>query len=152
MSDEPVSAPWGSFQLEPEAWARWGVGPLALWVCRTASDWRIAMSRGDDPFDHDTAHEAASSEPAPDAELHQFVARSTSGRVHVAPALADRAVVVRPEQAPTPLPGDEATTYVVSPIRAPVRVEEPSRFPDGPPPVPLSATRFAAATPPGGAV
>lgn len=96
------------------------LGPFRLWATSEDGEHLLAWSRGDDPLQEGRA--ATLDDAAPDdADTARFVCDAGSLQLH--PALADRAVVVRPE-APLFLgPGGEVTFLVSTPVWVQARLE-----------------------------
>lgn len=128
---------WGSFSLAEEHAGRWRVGPGTVWIYRARHEWRIVHEQADDPLD-DAAEillpappEAAMpslQETPPAARVSRFSFRQTDEHLTLAPALADRAVVMRPER-PLYVPeGETVTLYVSTPLWMRVEVGQPARL------------------------
>jgi len=104
------------------------IGPLGLWIQRSRGEWRIAQSRLTDPL-HPTVEMARPSAPdrvPADARVDRFAVPGDSPRLRVAPRLADRSVVSRPDQ-PFHVPaGEEAVLFVGSPLWVALSTEEPA--------------------------
>jgi hypothetical protein len=116
---------WGHYQLDVGALGRWRIGPLDLWVRRTALDWRYGFERSDDvlesaldvqvPFDESELTEAHPEEAA------RFGCRRTEPGLELHPRLADRPVVARPA-VPFFIPaGQELELFVSTPVWACLR-------------------------------
>jgi len=116
---------WSPFQLETGQMGRWQIGPRTLWLYHTAHEWRILTRAGEDSL------QAASSSrrPLPKSErrrvldgttevddVHRFSFRTTTADGKLHPALADRPVVIRPEDPLSVPPGEEATLFVSTPL------------------------------------
>ena len=110
---------WGTYTVAPGEVRRWRVGPLTLWIQRLEGEWRVAYLSPDDP-------EASATEAAvvddrgldllDQEHVQRFAVAGARGEISLAPALADRPVVARPER-PFCLPaGAEAVVYVSSPL------------------------------------
>ncbi|MCA9693109.1 MAG: hypothetical protein R3A51_12855 [Nannocystaceae bacterium] len=141
------AAVWGQYSLEIGARSRWQIGPLSLWIRRAEAEWRVASLAGDDPLAMTVDYEAACSEPAPpQARRIRCAANSESRTVTLSPALADRPVVVRPEQPVTLQPGDEVVFYVGSQLWLRIDVGEPPRMLVELPTYRLSDTWFGPST------
>ncbi len=120
MVEQDSSAPgwWGSFSLETGRTAHWRIGPLDLWIQRHPGEWRVAYEAGDDALDASLAHGVLEADDDLNGYAHveRFALSRTGDRVLLGPALADRAVISRPEK-PFHLPaGEEATVFVSTPV------------------------------------
>lgn len=126
--------PWtAEHPLELERALRVRLGPLELRVSRGPRELRV--SGQSDPSQVARAPEvdqvSAEEEPgAPSAKRNTwrfgFTEEPTS--LHLAPALADRPVIIRPEEPLTLLPGEEVRAYVSSPVWLRLLVGESRRL------------------------
>lgn len=106
---------WQPYEVDVGMAVRWRVGPLDLVASRGERDWTLAYQRGLDAFDGaagvklpaDTAYLGE------DAVVQRFGFSRSEARIALVPMLADRSVVVKPEQ-PFSLPKKEETTLFVS--------------------------------------
>lgn len=121
------SSPWGHFELPPQGRARIECGPLTLWVERKPKEWHLAHARNRDAPGNQGGFELGV-EPAPgDAEQVRFAAGSTNASLCARPALADRPIVIRPEQPFALFAGDEAVFYFGSPLWLELTAGDPPR-------------------------
>jgi hypothetical protein len=129
MSATAAVSPWGDFVVEEGRTAHWRIGPLQLWVANLPLEWRVQSVQRDEPLSHDLAVENPSDAPPPeDAALLRFSFETPSARLTLTPALADRAMVVRPD-APLLVPSGETTTLFVStPVWVKVELERAGRL------------------------
>ena len=119
------TSPWGDFALAEGVTGYWRIGPLELWVSNLAHEWRVAYRQEDDPLES-TVTVAIPAETAPPEEVEhlRFGFGKTGTGLTLAPVLADRAVVVKPE-VPLYIPsGEEATLYVSTPVWVRVGLEK----------------------------
>jgi len=118
---------WGRFELERSGRGLWRIGPLTFWIERTDDEWRVATRSGDDPwvdaFSVECPIAGAAEGPPDDVAWHRFGFRNVPTAVVVAPRVADRAVVSRPEMPVTLPPGQSGRYYVGSPAWVDVRPE-----------------------------
>jgi hypothetical protein len=107
---------WGQWQLErPERWYVWQIGPLTLWIRRSAREWQIGSRSGSDPLADDRAF-GQEVDTAPDVELQRFATASERDTITFVPILPDRPVVTRPGQ-PFVVGGNERVTlFVTTPV------------------------------------
>lgn len=141
------SGVWGSFELAAGGRGRWEIGPLSLWVERTDTAWVLASEREHEPLDERASHEPAWSEPPPDkADRIRCAVGSAGSSLVLSPALADRPIVVKPEQPFMILAGDEAVFYVGSPLWLRIQAGAPLRTLLEGPSLRLSDTWFGSST------
>jgi hypothetical protein len=119
---------WGAFTIRENEGGRFRIGPATLWIHRWAFEWRVGYVAADDALrkDVEVCLPCPEPEPEPGAQIWRFGVKRTSGGIELAPALADRPVVSRPE---TPFylpPQEEATLYVSTPLWVTVRTLDPS--------------------------
>ncbi len=118
---------WGRFELEASERGHWRIGPLTLWIERTADEWRVATKPGDDPWDETFFVECplppSAESPPEDVTWHRFGFKATESAVVVTPRVSDRAVVSRPEMPVTLPPGQSGRYFVGSPAWIDVRPE-----------------------------
>jgi hypothetical protein len=94
----------------------WSLGPLEVLVARHRHEWAIAWWCPRDPLaDLAVKHQATWAPPAT-AQAVRFVGADTDEALRIMPMLADRDVVVRPEQAVQVPAGAEAELFVSTPV------------------------------------
>ncbi len=124
----PAATPWGDFAIAANAWRRWQVGPLTLWIQRLANEWRLAWQEETDET-HPGAlevDEAAPEGPPETAFLERIASHRLGERLIVAPRLADRSVVVRPETSFRLAPQGVVDLYVGTPLWVFLETSEPA--------------------------
>lgn len=111
----PAPRWWGDFTLAPETMGRWQIGPLQLWAQRLEGEWCVAWRTGPGPAEAAAEVSLGLPPAAPTAGMNvaRFGFQEGGQPLRVVPALADRSVVVRPEQ-PFFIPAGEAATLFVS--------------------------------------
>lgn len=111
---------WGRFELETGAAGRWLVGPLELWASCRPREWRIAHLHLPDPLveRREITVPLPAFEPPDAATVLRFTTDVEDRALQLAPRLADRPVVVRPDPPLHLLPGDEVELYVSTPLWA----------------------------------
>lgn len=114
---------WGEFEISRDAWRRWRIGPLSLWVRRLDDEWRLA-------HEEDAAEAAAeadrpSSEPPATATVERFAAARLGERLIVTPGLGDRSIVTRPETSFRLAAGGAVDLYVGTPVWLRLESAEP---------------------------
>jgi hypothetical protein len=116
---------WGSFELAPEEVGCWQVGPTTLWLYRALQEWRMVYTQTRDAMDSRSGVEMAATvqemqQRVEDATIKTTIDRfpfhQTAAKLQVYPALADRAMVIRPETPLHILPDEAARLYVSSPL------------------------------------
>lgn len=85
------------------------VGPLGLWLCRTAFEWQVGQDRAptSGPPEAD-----AQAEPPADMNWERWALDGDSRRVRLSPAMPDRPLVVRPEHDLLITPASTCVFYV----------------------------------------
>ena len=117
-----MRTPWhGSFEVPINTTAFWQAGPYQLWLRRSAHEWKVASVQGADSLGRSLHVEVPSdrTDPPEAATVRRFAYKRSPGEVKLTPALADRPVVVSPEE-PLHLPSKEQITVFIS---TPVWVE-----------------------------
>lgn len=132
VADQSVTEWWGSFELEEGRGGRWQIGPCTLWLYRTANEWRVLSQSENDPLASGSRVEVPASEAKTGEVIRdeggawtvsRYSFRQTAPRIALRPALADRPVIVRPEN-PLFIPsGEEVTLYVSTPLWVQVELE-----------------------------
>jgi len=112
-----VSVPqqwWGSFEVDLGQTRYWRIGPLSLWIKRQETEWRLSFESSRDPLDSSLEVKPPDADvPIPEsAEVRRVGMRQTDGTIVLRPALADRAVISRPEIPLGILPGDDVRLFV----------------------------------------
>lgn len=105
----------GQFSLRENAAGFWQVGPYQLWARRSKNEWKVASVQGDDPLENTLLVEVPSTllDPPSDTEVRRFGFQREPETVTLKPALADRPVIVSPEQ-PLHLPPQERINLFIS--------------------------------------
>jgi hypothetical protein len=119
---------WGRFEFASGETRLWRLGPLEMWISRTAAEYRVAVRR--DPGGDLSALLAGEpwTDPVPDdAETVRYGVREAARRLEVAPAAADRAVIVKAESEFIVAPGGAATAFVSSPLWVRLHLPDPQR-------------------------
>ncbi len=134
MSHKPtkksVDPWWGSFSLDVDRAGRWRVGPTTIWIERHEYEWRITRWHEGDPLDENTridvpASMVKSEIPTKDSGIvvtsERYSYEETTPDLEVTPVLADRPIIIRPEEALYVPSGETVTMFVSTPLW--VRVE-----------------------------
>ncbi|MEZ4381185.1 MAG: hypothetical protein R3A79_07540 [Nannocystaceae bacterium] len=114
---------WGTHTVATEETLHWRLGPLELWARRRAAEWRVAHRSSDDFMAErcDVTRLRGDPELPADVAVERFAFRRTDGVLELAPATADRAMVVKPELPFHLLPGEVVTLFVTTPLWLRVR-------------------------------
>jgi len=93
----------------------WQIGPFQLWATAYPFELRLAVAQGDDPLETTLAvgSPGRGREISEKASVRRFAFRQSIDSIELVPALADRPIVVSPEE-PLMLPPDEEVTVLVS--------------------------------------
>lgn len=105
---------WGSFEASVDTGLHWRLGPLALEAFRVDHSWQIASLVEQDPF-HSALVIARPTKTLPEGDEFEVSACGVSASdatLHLSPALADRAVVVRPKSTFIVPPGTRVEFFV----------------------------------------
>ncbi len=89
------------------------IGPLHLWVERTAAEWRVAVRRTGDS--ENLAVDESTAKPTDPHEWQRFAVTGESHRLRLVPIMPDRPVIVRPESQLTITAGSDCRFYVLIP-------------------------------------
>lgn len=116
---------WGTVPRgKARSWSG-ALGPLRLWLASGEGEHTLAWKQGADPLEGGRS-DRADVEPDEDWERARFVTREA--RLTITPALADRAVVVRPELPLRLAPGDDASLIVSTPVWVQVSAGDPAQL------------------------
>lgn len=108
---------WGSYAIDEGAAGYWAAGGFEMWACRTAREWQVHTTAGDDPGADARAVEVPTQRPAPEGwTLHRYAFRETKPDLKVLPVPADRGVVIRPDVPLFVPPKEECTLYISTPL------------------------------------
>lgn len=105
---------WGSYEMPEGRISYWQIGSSKLYVTRYPQEWRVAVLSGTDFWANTLVlNQAVSADTiSPDAEVSRFAFRATPPSLTLAPALADRPIVVKPEDPLFVQAGEEVTLFV----------------------------------------
>ncbi len=146
---------WGTFEFEDDHAGRWRVGPTTLWIYRSSRSWHLIRIESEDPLDESAAidpirpidqTELSLDELPKGAAVYRYGFQSTGERCSLAPLLADRAVVVRPDIPLYVLAGEQVTLYVSTPLWMRVEVGAVGRLLQEIPSIRPSDTWFGPST------
>ncbi|MBK9368060.1 MAG: hypothetical protein IPN01_17385 [Deltaproteobacteria bacterium] len=126
--------PWtAEYPLELDRALRVRLGPLELRVSRRARELRVSSLSDPNQLARapEVDHVSPEDEPggaSPKLNTWRFGFTEEPSRLRLAPALADRPVIIRPEEPLTLLPGEEVRAYVSSPVWLRLLVGEARRL------------------------
>jgi len=116
---QPSAIGWNrSFELAETDQRFWQIGPFQLWAAVYPSELRLAYARGEDPLETTLAIERPGQcrDVLDEAEVQRFGFRHPPNSLELVPAVADRPVVVSPEEPLMLPPGEEITVFVSTPM------------------------------------
>ena len=125
---------WSPPELAIDQRAYFSIGPLEMLVARGSCDWTVAWRHVHGPDASQVAAElpCERAELGDDAQERSFSSQESRGPLVLEPMLADRAVVVRPEQALTVAPRAEVRLFVTTPLWVALRAGDPEALMDLP--------------------
>ena len=109
---------YGRFELPEDAAGLWQAGPFQLWARRLPHEWVVCTVQGTDGLESTLDVRVPTDDPAPieGLGLLRFAFEQPPEYVNLTPALADRPVVVSPEE-PLHLPsGEQITLFISTPV------------------------------------
>ena len=133
---------WGTYDVTEGTGGQWEVGPSTVWLYRSTHDWRVIHRPSTDATTTDPmAHRSSVQLPVPADEMdavmsgddsslqtNRYSFHRTEPTVTLAPALADRPVVSRPEHPLFVPPGESVTLYLSSALWIRVTLSESDRL------------------------
>ncbi|MBU0678324.1 MAG: DUF432 domain-containing protein [Verrucomicrobia bacterium] len=109
-----IASLWDPFELPPGRCTHWQIGPLDLWIRRTALEWHIASSR--DPLKEERLKVENDANPGEDLNWRRWTAGKDQTRVQLTAVMPDRPIIIRPDGAFTVLPHEEVQFFVGIPV------------------------------------
>jgi hypothetical protein len=120
---------WGEFEIAEDATAYWHIGPLEIWVRRTAKEWLIGTNDRGEPSDGTlvagVAQDQSQPPPGEEADWQRFGFRQTTDTIVLTPRLAPRPLVVKPETKFALPEKEEVTMFIGSPLWIQFELGEP---------------------------
>jgi hypothetical protein len=109
---------FGQFELPANTAGHWQVGPYRLWLQRNPNEYKVTSSHGDDPHETTVRVDVPTDNdhPSEQTAVRRFAFDRTVASVTIAPALADRAVVVNPQEPLHLPPKERVSLYISTPI------------------------------------
>jgi hypothetical protein len=106
---------YGRFELRVDSSAYWQTGPFRIWAHRSGREWKVASAQGRDPLERSLLVEVPSDrrEPPQGSKIRRIGFQKTPEDLVLNPVLADRPVVVSPEE-PFQVPPHEKITVFIS--------------------------------------
>lgn len=116
--DDARDSWWGQFRIPVGTSGCWRVGPLSLFINREDGEWRIATKASDDHLDPTVRVEipTAVEDFLAQDKVTRYAISGDDDRITLAPLLADRPIISRPEKPFVVLPEDEITVYISTPL------------------------------------
>lgn len=116
LPSQPLIDWWQPHQLGESGCWHVAVGPLSLYLERTASEWLVAHQRHpDDESLHRVLHQSLDERPT-DVKFQRYVFRQTPSAFRLLPCLMDRPVVVKTRQPVFIPPGESICFYISTPL------------------------------------
>ena len=114
----PIPQWWGTYSLEEGQAGRWKLGPATAIVYRLHYEWRVTHQLGDDAFDDSIEIEVpfTTEPPGTDISVRRYMFRETTPELTITPKLADRPVIIRPENPFAIQANEEINLYVTTPL------------------------------------
>ncbi|MDH3420120.1 MAG: hypothetical protein OEQ25_13475 [Gammaproteobacteria bacterium] len=105
---------WGVYDLEPECWARWQIGPLTLFAQPKRHEWVFGWKAARDPLQNALSIDVpASTAPDPDDyTFSRYVVGKPHSHLELGPRLGDRPFIVRPVSELSLLAGQQTVLFV----------------------------------------
>ena len=118
---------WGSYELPVACPGRWRLGPLSLTIQRLQKEWRVAHEQAAEPYDDSCSVSIGveAEQPLDVADVTRFAMSETSENVTLSPVLADRPVIVRPDDPVSIVPRETAVIFMSTPLWVRVEIGEP---------------------------
>jgi hypothetical protein len=119
---------WGSFVLQPGMTRHHTLGPLELWIERRVGEVRVAWSSRGEPLAYDFAIDENADPPSESLDLvvQRFGLPDGPTDFSLVPLLADRDMVVSPQELISVLPGCTVTLYISSPVWFELGLRDPA--------------------------
>jgi len=121
---------WGRFEIPDGRAGRWRIGPLKLSAVWRRPEWQIAFDHDRERADDAEAEAlcpADAGEGEEEGEVKRVVTSGGAGVVWLAPVMADRPIVARPETAFQVLPEARIDLFVSTPVWVRAAVGEPGQ-------------------------
>lgn len=121
---------WEPIAIEPEQCLQGQIGPLCLWVRRSADELHAAFKRLSEPEAEVVSRILSPTvEPEPEGlAWSRWIAGKEENILQLIPVMPDRSVVVRPESAVKIPSGQEAVFFISIPIWVKLSIGESSRI------------------------
>lgn len=116
---------WTPYTIELNHGSQWQIGPSTLWIFHGAHEWRLTHKQASDSLMSESTIRGPVSESEwpsvvdpdiPEDKIARFSIQHDDPHVTLTPALADRPIVARPENAIYIPPGEDVTLYVSTPL------------------------------------
>lgn len=125
VAPEPAQPWWTTYTLALNHGGQWQIGPSTLWIFHADHEWRLTHRQEADSLMSESTVRTPVPEPEwpsvvdpeiPTDQIVRFSAPDDETTITLKPALADRPVVARPENAIYIPSGAEVTLYISTPL------------------------------------
>lgn len=118
----PTMSLWQTIDIEANRAHHLRVGPWSLWFEKTANEWRLATRLDED---NNVLEPPEPADKPDDLDWRRWMCAQPPRPLRLAPAMPDRAIVVRPGAPMGIMPGLEALFYVSIPVWVNLTLEGP---------------------------
>jgi len=125
QKDKSASGIWNPLEVPEDGSAHYQIGPLDLWVMRTAHAWQAVVERTQHREERILAEKAGAC-PCP-SRRRRWVVGEELPLVRIRPVMPDRPIVVRPEMPVSILPGQSMSIFIGVPLWIRLFVGEPAK-------------------------
>ena len=115
MGDAERSGWWGRFTIEDGAILRWSIGPLQMWIERAGPELRVKWSHTGEANEAREEVGVTEEEELERSDWTRYAFSESPDVLTLIPSMADRSMVLRPQE-PMVIPSlERATLYVSTP-------------------------------------
>ena len=120
---------WGPHAIPLDESRFWQIGPLRLWALHRLYQWQLSWEHGADWLAPDIHVNVARGAPEPSRQASRVrcAYRESVNEIAFHPALADRSLVTKFEDAIRVLPGEEMQLYVCAPLWLRIETMQPAK-------------------------
>ena len=120
---------WQTYTPEEGTIGHWQIGPSSLWITRYPQEWRIAHHQIKDASVRalNVTPEVDPSSIQPEALVSRFTFTKAPQRLTLSPLMADRPVVIKPQEPFYVQSNEEITFYVATSAWLEISVGEPGK-------------------------
>lgn len=127
MSERIITPWWGQFTIPEGESARWRIGPLELWAENAGREWLVGHRRGTAIYDNTQELTIPGGEVPDDTEMARVFVSRPQTQIYVAPRLADRPVVSKPQATLYLPPGEQVQLFLSSPLWFAIETDTPRK-------------------------